>query len=172
MASSEDFTFPKITNPMPLLTISPSLWRVSSLVYPECGDDDEDDGKRQVPSFQSKSFSHLGSEANKISAGYDAERMDMLWEDFNEELKRVSSLRSRRKDGRIISSRGGIKSKAEPASREPAAVELCYAQALKMSQTGIGTGMIYHKRQSNSMLAVMKTLKKFLFLRNLVSIKN
>ena len=103
------------------------------------------------------------------------EKMDMLWEKFNEELKRVSSLRSRR-EARIISSRGrgtGIfKFKAE-LSRE-SSVELYYAQAqaLNMSKTGIGSGMIYHKRQSNSMLVLIKTLKKIFYLRNLVSIKN
>ena len=71
------------------------------------------------------------------------EKMDMLWEKFNEELKRVSSLRSR-KD----------------------------AQALQMTTTVIGSGMIYHQRKSKTMLAVMKTLKKIFFLRNLVWIKN
>ncbi|XWS41206.1 hypothetical protein CRYUN_Cryun17cG0060800 [Craigia yunnanensis] len=128
---SEDFSFPKITNPFPQLTSLPSLWRVSSLVYPEY-EDNEEDVVKEVVSFQ----------MNERDSD-DPEKMDMLWEEFNEELKRVSSLRSR-KD----------------------------AQALKMTKTGIGSGMIYHKQQSKSMLATIKTLKKIFFLRNLVWIKN
>ncbi|XP_022774074.1 uncharacterized protein LOC111316369 [Durio zibethinus] len=174
---SDDFSFPKITNPLPQLTSLPSLWRVTSLVYPEYGDNEEDVDS-QVLGLQRKSFSIAclsEREANKRESD-DPEKMDMLWEEFNEELKRVSSSSSR-KDARVVSSRGsGTGIFAEP-SRE-SSLELyngqaqARAHASKMTKTGIGSGMIYHKRQSKSMLTVMKTLKKMFYLRNLVWVKN
>ncbi|GMI67156.1 hypothetical protein HRI_000384900 [Hibiscus trionum] len=79
----EDFSFPKITNPLPQLTSLPSLWRVSSLIYPEYEDEEES------ASLQRKSFSSSFSFPSETDANKrDPEEMDMLWEEFNEELSR------------------------------------------------------------------------------------
>lgn len=86
MVSTEDFSFPRITNPLPHFAISPSLWRVSSLVYPDyCSEDDE----RELPFFK-QSFSFTTCQELKIES--IEEKMDRLWEKFNdEELQRASS---------------------------------------------------------------------------------
>ncbi|KAJ6951208.1 hypothetical protein NC653_040557 [Populus alba x Populus x berolinensis] len=86
MASTEDFSFPRITNPLPHFAISPSLWRVSSLVYPDyCYEDDE----RELPFFK-QSFSFTTCQELKIES--IEEKMDRLWEKFNDdELQRASS---------------------------------------------------------------------------------
>ncbi|KAE8666003.1 hypothetical protein F3Y22_tig00112523pilonHSYRG00279 [Hibiscus syriacus] len=133
--ATEDFSFPKITNPSPQFTSLPSLWSVSSLIYPEFEFEFEEE---EPASLQRKSFSNPASsesEANKR----DPEEMDVLWEEFNEELKRAASLRSR---------------------REVQAME-------KMTETGYGTELIGRKKQSKSLLTVMKRLKiKLFYIRN------
>ncbi|KAK8325671.1 hypothetical protein V6Z12_A11G066800 [Gossypium hirsutum] len=105
---SEDFSFPKITNPLPQFTSLPSLWRVTSLVYPEYGDNNEEEEEEPM---RSKNFSvsclSSESEANKRD-GEDREKMDMLWEEFNEELKRASSLRSRKEVKAAMNSGAGM----------------------------------------------------------------
>lgn len=104
---SEDFSFPKITNPLPQFTSLPSLWRVTSLVYPEYGDNNEEEEEEPM---RSKNFSvsclSSESEANKRD-GEDREKMDMLWEEFNE-LKRASSLRSRKEVKEAMNSGTGM----------------------------------------------------------------
>ncbi|KAK8710975.1 hypothetical protein V6N13_146282 [Hibiscus sabdariffa] len=133
---SEDFSFPKITNPLPQFTSFPSLWRVSSVIYPEY-EEEEEAAKLQRKSL-SFSFSSE-SDANKR----DPEKMDMLWEEFNEELKCAWS------------------------SAE------AQATVLKMTKTGNGRGPVCHKKQNKSLLAVMKSLKiKMFYTRNLARIKN
>ncbi|KAE8694111.1 hypothetical protein F3Y22_tig00110788pilonHSYRG00457 [Hibiscus syriacus] len=136
---SEDFSFPKITNPLPQFTSLPSLWRVSSLIYPEYEEEGPASLQRKSLSISSSSE----SEANKR----DPEKMDMLWEEFNEELKCARSLRSRKE--------------AE-------------AQAmLKMAKIGNCRQLICHKKQSKSLLTVIKSLKiKMFYTRNLAWIKN
>ncbi|KAK8566115.1 hypothetical protein V6N13_021186 [Hibiscus sabdariffa] len=132
---TEDFSFPKITNPLPQFTSLPSLWRVSSLIYPEYEEEEEEPASLQRKSF-SISFSSE-SEANRR----DPEKMDMLWEEFNEELKRASSLRSQ-KEAQV---------KAEE----------------KMTKSSTGREVICHKKQSKSLLALMKSLKmKKFYIRN------
>ncbi|GMI98104.1 hypothetical protein HRI_003479700 [Hibiscus trionum] len=142
---SEDFSFPKITNPLPQFTSLPSLWRVSSLIYPEYEEEEEEPATAASLQRKSLSFSFSSeSEANKR----DPEKMDMLWEEFNEELKCARSLRSRK----------------EAEAR---------ATVLKMTKTGNGRGPICDKKQSKSLLAVMKSLKiKAFYTRNLAWIKN
>ncbi|KAG8477167.1 hypothetical protein CXB51_030569 [Gossypium anomalum] len=105
---SEDFSFPKITNPLPQFTSLPSLWRVTSLVYPEYGDNNEEEEEEPMRRTNfSVSCLSSESEANKRD-GEDREKMDMLWEEFNEELKRASSLRSRKEVKAAMNSGTGM----------------------------------------------------------------
>ncbi|MBA0617108.1 hypothetical protein Godav_026582 [Gossypium davidsonii] len=104
---SEDFSFPKITNPLPQFTSLPSLWRVTSLVYPEYGDNNEEEEEPTRRKNLSVSCLSSESEANKRD-GEDREKMDMLWEEFNEELKRASSLRSRKEVKEAMNSGTGM----------------------------------------------------------------
>ncbi|KAB2002426.1 hypothetical protein ES319_D11G065800v1 [Gossypium barbadense] len=103
---SEDFSFPKITNPSPQFTSLPSLWRVTSLVYPEYGDNNEEEEEPMRRKNLSVSCLSSESEANKRD-GEDREKMDMLWEEFNE-LKRASSLRSRKEVKEAMNSGTGM----------------------------------------------------------------
>ncbi|KAJ6349684.1 hypothetical protein OIU77_007125 [Salix suchowensis] len=86
MVSTEDFSFPKVTNPLPHFAISPSLWRVSSLVHPDYRYEDDE---REL-AFLKQRFAFTRSQELKIDS--TEEKMDRLWEKFNdEELQRDSS---------------------------------------------------------------------------------
>ncbi|KAJ6762322.1 hypothetical protein OIU74_024925 [Salix koriyanagi] len=86
MVSTEDFSFPKVTNPLPHFAISPSLWRVSSLVHPDYRYEDDE---REL-AFLKQRFAFTTSQELKIDS--TEEKMDRLWEKFNdEELQRDSS---------------------------------------------------------------------------------
>ncbi|OMO90391.1 hypothetical protein CCACVL1_07377 [Corchorus capsularis] len=129
----------------------------------ECHVENEDHGEKSeaITSLQRKSYSFSCLENDDE----DMEKMDMLWEDFNEELKRVSSLRS-----------GSRKLESSSSSKS---AELYYVRGsdqFKVSKAaggGIcsGNGAIicrHQRRQRYSMLTVMKSLKKIFSLRNLV----
>lgn len=88
-------------SPASQLTLSsPSLWRISSLVYPDddC-EEQENDDQRAVVSRKNSVKSFSDAETDRDSE----ERMDSLWEDFNEQevvvrpLQRVSSLDNRKR---------------------------------------------------------------------------
>lgn len=133
---TEEFSIPKVTsNTIPHhFPIPPSPWRVaSSLVYRDYNLDED--------SFSRKSFSYLGSRM-KREMGADAAaspdqtsegKMDMLWEDFNEELQRVSSMKKKKKkkEAQILCDsepEGGHATKEIMQS-------FCRLQALKMPKT-------------------------------------
>lgn len=67
MDINDDFSFPSISthfnNPVSQLSISTSLWRISSLIYPDFDGGGEDSGRSS-------------------SKGPDSCKMDMLWEDL------------------------------------------------------------------------------------------
>lgn len=156
MVSSEDFSFPKINYPLPNFAISPSLWRVSSLVYPDSHDAGE---AREEVDVSRRTFSFCCQNEDKLSKKEcGEEKMDMLWEDFNEEIERVVSNSSMKeeqeeKKGAVkLSSRHGCRSSEKM-------VELCCVQALKMSNSG-------RSSRSTSIVVVMKVLKKLFFLKN------
>ncbi|KAJ0040057.1 hypothetical protein Pint_27556 [Pistacia integerrima] len=139
MVSSEDFSFPKINYNLPNFAISPSLWRVSSIVYP----DSHDAGEAR-------------EEADVSKCG--EEKMDMLWEDFNEEIERVVSNSSMKEEQEEKKEAVKLSSGHGPRSSETM-VELCCAQALKMSSSGRPSS------SSTSIVVVMKILKKLFLLK-------
>ena len=156
---TEEFSFPKVsTNPIPHFTISPSLWRVSSLVYPDDNNLDEDNNVRDGgDGFCRNSCAYLEESKIKRETTTDGarlesseEKMDMLWEDFNEEIHTVDK-KKEAKSKRLSRSRG-----LDSQSEDLQMVEFCCLQALKMSKTSKRTNMV----------VVMKALKKFFFLRN------
>lgn len=96
MSIGDDFSFPKLLNATTINGLSipthSSIWRISSLVYPDNNDDVDDDAeeRRSEAPRKHKSFS-------EFETGDSEMRMDLLWQDFNErELKRVASM-----DGRV-----------------------------------------------------------------------
>lgn len=73
------------------------------MVYPEYGDNNEEEEEEQEPMRRKRfSVSCLSSESE------EGEKMDMLWEEFNEELKRASSLRSRKEVKAAMNSGTGM----------------------------------------------------------------
>jgi hypothetical protein len=109
---TEDFSFPKATsNTIPHFTIPPSL------VDPDYNLD-EDNGRGE--GFSRKRFS-----CSESPDQTSEEKMDMLWEDFNEELQRVSSMNNKKEAQRF--SEGGATKEIRQA--------FCRLQALKMPKT-------------------------------------
>ncbi|KAB1228190.1 hypothetical protein CJ030_MR5G008787 [Morella rubra] len=76
------------------------------------------------------------------------EKMDLLWEEFNEELQRVSSM-DKRKEAEKLSRSNGSDSESEDGATEE--IELCCLQALKTFKTS--------KRPDS--VVVIKVLEKF-----------
>ncbi|XP_059455323.1 uncharacterized protein LOC132185581 [Corylus avellana] len=151
---TDEFSFPKITSntiPDHHFTISASPWRDSSLVYPDYNLDEGNYGRGE--SFSRKSFSYLESKMKReildaaASPETSEEKMDMLWEDFNEELQRVSkSSMDKKKEAERLSTSGATEEMQE----------FCGLQALKIPKTS---------RKRPNMMVVMKILKKLLLLR-------
>lgn len=101
----DDFSFPTTTNPPPLFIGSPPLWHRTSSTpsphkqtqrkSPKEDDEGEENCNSKEKSFnrkERKSFSYVeqGPKAAQEGRGWrniGEEKMDLLWEDFNEELK-------------------------------------------------------------------------------------
>jgi hypothetical protein len=159
---TEEFSFPKVTsNTIPHhFTISASPWRVSSLVYPDYNLDEDNYGRGE--GFSRKSFSYLESKMKReildaaASPETSEEKMDMLWEDFNEELQRESksSMERKKEAERLSNSTSGGSEFEGGATKEMQ--DFCVLQALKMSKTS---------KSRPNMKVVMKILKKLFLLR-------
>ncbi|XWS15410.1 hypothetical protein CRYUN_Cryun35bG0095000 [Craigia yunnanensis] len=164
MATTEEFSFPTTTDLYPCGIDSPPLWRLSPAASPdvfldrkakECStremeeEEEEKEGEKEdcFPDRpdkhqEIKSFSNLekGSKMSKKVVDEDEEEMmDLLWEDFNEELLR----------SRSSSSSGDM-------------VELGCAQALKLSKNN--AAMLSPRRPG--MLVFMSVLRKLFLLHN------
>ncbi|EEF44527.1 conserved hypothetical protein [Ricinus communis] len=139
---SEDFSFPKITNPIPHFAISPSLWRVSSVVYPDFFDDNNDELAMKTPTIFLKN-----EEFEDGDRKCSEERMDLLWE----ELERVSSLGKKKQ--------GSSNNRSDCETGGGDEVQLCCVEAFKLSKRG---SMYQPKKQS--LVLVVKVLKKILLL--------
>ncbi|GLT58761.1 hypothetical protein SLA2020_316290 [Shorea laevis] len=109
MAATEEFSFPTITDSYPCGIDSPPLWHLSPAASPDAfRDKSSKEGEKRVKeeddreSFETeekhrKSCSYV-EKGSKVSrrVGYTEvgeEKMDLLWEDFNEELSRSCSSR-------------------------------------------------------------------------------
>lgn len=77
--ATNDFSFPKVADQnIAHLTFTPSLWRISSRVFSDFHCENINDGK--IRNLHTKSLSELlGDQAE--------EKMDMLWEEFNDEFQ-------------------------------------------------------------------------------------
>ncbi|KAF9594938.1 hypothetical protein IFM89_035508 [Coptis chinensis] len=90
-----EFSFPTIIdNPSPRFELSPSsLWRIPSEVsLASCLVDDANGGQDYID--HNTCLSSIGCGAKKTNT--EEEKMDMLWENFNDELHRNSSFRSKK----------------------------------------------------------------------------
>lgn len=140
---SEDFSFPKMSYQLPNMAVTPWLWRISSTVYPA----DYYEGEAAADDQRSEC----------------EEKMDMLWEDFNEELQRVCSLKDKKtKEAAAVAP---VKLSNDPSAARVKMVELYCMQATE-------SGMIRDKRSSKAALLVMKFLKKLFSITTTHQIKN
>eukprot|EP00262_Sarcandra_glabra_P001463 TRINITY_DN1157_c3_g1_i1.p1 TRINITY_DN1157_c3_g1~~TRINITY_DN1157_c3_g1_i1.p1 ORF type:complete len:170 (+),score=32.25 TRINITY_DN1157_c3_g1_i1:152-661(+) len=162
-AASDDFSFPTIADQDSLCKLRlPGLWFVTSTVSEYCDGDAEklpEDGgsaikQRRLPLIEGSVNSNDIQRETELSDNgtnsvikdnkcLEEERMDMLWEDFNDELERSKAIGS------------------ESDTGSPQMAELCCVQALKMSKS---SSMLPHRRQS--LLVVLKVLKKLFLLHN------
>ncbi|XVF29980.1 hypothetical protein REPUB_Repub16aG0018000 [Reevesia pubescens] len=157
MATTEEFSFPTTTDLYPCGIDSPPLWRLSPAASPDvfldrkakdCSTTEEEEEEVCFPGRpdeheERKSFSYVekGSKLSKKVVGEDEEeKMDLLWEDFNEELPRSRS----------------------SSSSGDHMVELGCGQALKLSKNN---APMFSPRRT-SMLVFMKALRRLFLLHN------
>ncbi|CAK9155492.1 unnamed protein product [Ilex paraguariensis] len=154
--ATEDFSFPTITDTPPRFIESPPLWRSPSLASHQVETRREasradDHGEntfpvpKQISYSQRKSFSCIERGARIESSDDEDDKMDMLWEDFNEEFSR--------------SCESGLESDISPGRM----VELSCVQALKLSKNG---GHALARKRPPSLVVFMKVLKKFFLVHN------
>lgn len=165
--ATEEFSFP--TDLYPFGIDSPPLWRLSPAASPDvfldrkskeyCSapppeEEEEDcfaDGLDKYHHQQRKSFSYVEKGNSKLSKevviGHQEEKMDLLWEDFNEELPAIS-----------------------PSSRSTNSedmVELgCAAQDLNFSKTNANAAMFSPRRPAAGMLVFMRALRRLFLLHH------
>ncbi|XVE60800.1 hypothetical protein DITRI_Ditri05aG0156100 [Diplodiscus trichospermus] len=160
--AAEEFTFPTTTDLYPLGIDSPPLWRLSPAASPdvfldekaqvrstgeeekEDDDGDEEDCLPHIPDKhqERKSFSNEEKGSNlskKVAAEDEEEKMDLLWEDFNEELPRSCS-----------------------SGSSEDMIELGCAQALKLSKSNAA---LFSPRRPG-MFIFMRVLRKLFLLHN------
>jgi hypothetical protein len=154
--ATEDFSFPIIEDNFPCTIDSPPLWHLSPTASPPNGSSakGEDDDKDCFPIkySQRKSFSCVEGGSGKLvindgkEEDDEEEKMDMLWEDFNEELSKTCS------------SRSNIKS----SSRDNMLGFGC-VKALTTSKNNTSATLSTRKP---GIVVIMKVLKKFFLLQN------
>ncbi|GLU16404.1 hypothetical protein SLE2022_328390 [Rubroshorea leprosula] len=169
MAATEEFSFPAITDSYPCGIDSPPLWHLSPAASPDAFRDkfskegeervkEEDDHERfEKEEKHRKSCSYV-EKGSKVSRrlGYTEdgeEKMDLLWEDFNEELSRSCS-------SRMGSS--GCSSRMGSSGCSSDVVELNCVQSLKLSKTN--GGMFSPKKPS--IVVFFKSFRKLFLLHS------
>ncbi|KAI4352853.1 hypothetical protein L6164_007065 [Bauhinia variegata] len=157
--ATEDFSFPAISDTHPCAIDSPPLWNLSPvgspIPYPVFSE-----GKREKRSYeedcfeakfvtrsQRRSFSYIQNRQRRSGEDYEdhdeEDKMDMLWEDFNEELSLTTG-------------------SATSSSRE--VVELRYPSLLKVSKAN--NGALVSSKNKPGMVMLVKVLKKLFSLSN------
>ncbi|XP_057481939.1 uncharacterized protein LOC130768843 [Actinidia eriantha] len=150
---TDDFSFPTFTERVTNCIISPPLCHTSWWAFSDYHPGDE--GREKLVR---ESSSVIGSERGNIDDGdksdgeAEEEKMDMLWEDFNEELKRAES--------------GGSESESDETRPKRDTVELCCVQALQISKTSSGLSLSISKKPG--VVVVFKVLKKLLSMNNVL----
>lgn len=173
MVSSEDFSFPKISNPLPHFAISPSLWRVTSVVYPDFSEEEEEHEPEKKLTRKSFSCSfetdrdHHNQENNRLSSA-DEEKMDMLWEDFNEELPRGSSMDAKKLKHHLQAEISSSESCRHVRMKQQ---QVCSVKTMKGSNN-TERRIICQPKRYNNFVVLAKVLKKIFLLQNSATNKN
>ncbi|KAF1884778.1 hypothetical protein Lal_00028665 [Lupinus albus] len=145
---SEDFSFPRINDTCAHNIDSPPLWNLSPAASPnpyqgKKGEENDWFGEKLIAHGQRKSFSciEIGRKKIELEDCVDDHegKMDLLWEDFNEELYSTTG-------------------SATSSSREVVEFRSC-AQSLIVSKSK--TNALVSTKSKSSMVVIVKVLKKF-----------
>ncbi|KAJ7973943.1 Glutamate-1-semialdehyde 2,1-aminomutase 1 [Quillaja saponaria] len=157
--ATEEFSFPAIGETNPCSIDSPPLWNLSPAASPnsyhietekeearkyssDSKEDKEDCFAQKLNKYnQRHSFSCVENSLKGLGGDDEEDKMDLLWEDFNEELSSTTG-------------------SATTSSRDM--VELGCVQALTMSKT---SGAGFSNRKPAGMV-ILKVLKKLFLLHN------
>lgn len=160
MATTEEFSFPTSTDLYPYSIDSPPLWRLSPAASPDVflhskGKQQEEDcfpGSQRADEDdheERKSNSQEDHNGWKLSdkgvAEDEEEKMDILWEDFNEEELPRSGSSSRCSEDMVATGCGG-------------------GHSLKLSKTNVD--MFSPSPRRAGMLVFMRVLRKLFLLHN------
>uniref|UniRef100_I1JD79 Uncharacterized protein n=1 Tax=Glycine max TaxID=3847 RepID=I1JD79_SOYBN len=148
---TEEFSFPRISDTCAHNIDSPPLWNLSPAASPNPyyqGNkrvENECFGAKLVAAeAHRKSFSYVENRKKRFGLEEDENRMDMLWEDFNEELYSTTG-------------------SATSSSRE--VVELRYAPALTVAKTN-NSSLLPTKNNKPGMVVIVKVMKKLFSINN------
>ncbi|KAL6007721.1 hypothetical protein ACLOJK_033222 [Asimina triloba] len=184
---SEDFTFPTLAHDssppnlgFPSFTASSSLWRVPPTlpnfrhVGSELDHDVAEETQKQKPLLSVEdgkregslpretdfySLDHLDDDS-EVSSVYGEEKMDMLWEDFNDELGRIPSWCAN-EVGKINGSLKDWVINVESDVDSAQMAEIGHSKALKVSKNAC---LLHHGRPS--LLVILRVVKKFFLLHH------
>lgn len=149
---TEDFSFPRINDTCAHNIDSPPLWNLSPAASPnpyQGNKREENDcfGEKLIAESQRKSFSCVEIGRKRFGLDDDddeqEDKMDLLWEDFNEELSSTTG-------------------SATSSSRE--GVELRCGPSLAVAKTN--NGKLVPTKNKHSMVVIVKVLKKLFSINN------
>ncbi|KAG1331169.1 hypothetical protein COCNU_02G011370 [Cocos nucifera] len=167
----DEFSFPTIpVEQEPLCQLPFPLWFVSSIASQETDHHHRRSFSSPEEAAKIADALELASSALRLDGGdrflSDEERMDMLWEDFNEELRRMSCDRKVDAANGDASSNSSSMTGSETDSRRHGMVDLPCIQAFGASKSG---SIIHHRRPS--LLLMLKVLKKLFLIQKTGSSK-
>ncbi|XP_027348634.1 uncharacterized protein LOC113860166 [Abrus precatorius] len=149
---TEEFSFPRITDTCAHNIDSPPLWNLSPAASPnpyqeKKGEESECMGAKLAAEARRKSFSYVENCRKRIGLCNDYEeeldRMDLLWEDFNEELSTTTG-------------------SATSSSRE--VVEFRCAPPLTVAKTN--NSALIPTKNKPGMVVIVKVMKKLFSINN------
>lgn len=158
----DEFSFPAVpVEQEPLRQLSFPLWFISSVA------NQKTDHHHRRSSASSEEAAEIANALEMATSVLnDEERMDMLWEDFNEELCRISCDPKKDAANGEASSNSSATNGSETDSRRHGMVNLPCIQASAASKSGT---IIHHGRPS--LLFMLKVLKKLFLIQKTSSSK-
>lgn len=166
----DEFSFPTIpVEQEPHCQLPLPLWFVSSIASQDTNhqhrrsSSSPEEAAEKIDNALELASSALGLEGVDRFLN-DEERMDMLWEDFNEELRRMSCDRKMDAANGEASSNSSSMTGSETDSRRHGMVDLPCIQAFSASKGG---SIIHHRRPI--LLLMLKVLKKLFLIQKTTS---
>lgn len=162
----DEFSFPTVpVEQDPLSQLPFPLWFVSSTAHHRRRSFSSAEEAAEIANALKMASSALSEDGGDRFLN-DENRMDMLWEDFNEELRRMSSDRKSRAANGEASSNSSSMTGSETDSRRHGLADLPGIHALDASKSG---SLIHHRRPT--LLLMLKVLKKLFLIQKSSSSK-